>query len=289
MTDVATTAEIVKFRKPAMTGAERQKLWRDRRRQKKFCALPAPDAVTPPAAVIKAPRPRPAAVIIDVTPVTRVTKRPFELSPWILRGASVALAAVGLSMNAVYARSLGSSDVSAWLFLALGVAADSAALVLPSVAAKAWKANERLAAVSAWAAFAVVFGFAIIGTIGFASTSISDVTTLRSSRITPAVTLAETSLRDATTSRDRECKGGVGKFCREREAAVASARQNLEQAMLGVSQSADPQAAALVHVVSWISHGALSPSEADVGMVRLILFALLPQLGGILLMAARRG
>ena len=32
-------------------------------------------------------------------------------------------------------------------------------------------------------------------------------------------------------ARDWECKGGVGKFCREREAAVVERRQILESAM----------------------------------------------------------
>jgi hypothetical protein len=36
-------------------------------------------------------------------------------------------------------------------------------------------------------------------------------------------------------------KGGVGKFCREREAAVAERRQILDAAMASVGQVADPQ------------------------------------------------
>lgn len=326
MTDATTTAQIVPYRKPAMTNAERQKAWRDRQRAAKLAAAPAPldwasqsaerlpsvrpqldgagaaaltrdpDAATPfreasQKTAERLPPVRPQRIgvaappVIDVMPVT---KPGIEPSRWVLRGASVALAAVGLSMNAVYAHSLGSSDLSGWLFLALGVAADASALVLPSVAASSWKAGDRLAAASAWAAFAVVFAFAIIGAVGFASTSISDVTTLRQNRVTPAVTAAQAALADAQGARDRECKGGVGKFCREREAAVQASRQNLDMAMHAIAQTGDPQAAALVHVVTWVSAGRVMPTEADVGMVRLILMSLLPQLGGVLLMAARR-
>ncbi|MGA2293562.1 MAG: hypothetical protein ABSG20_34795 [Bradyrhizobium sp.] len=39
---------------------------------------------------------------------------------------------VGITINGWFARSLGSSDVAGWLFLGLGVAADIAALALPS-------------------------------------------------------------------------------------------------------------------------------------------------------------
>jgi hypothetical protein len=55
------------------------------------------------------------------------------------------------------------------------------------------------------------------------------------------VTAAQEALRDAVTSRDRECAGGVGKFCREREAAVTKQRQALDEAMRTVAASADPQ------------------------------------------------
>lgn len=299
MTDVATTADIVKFRKRPMTNAERQKAWRERQRIAKLAATPVPVAkpVIQRPVPAKADRPNrefnspdrgQKPVTIDVTPVTTVTRRPFEASKLVLRLVSVALAGVGMSMNAVYAHSLGSNDLSGWLFLGLGVAADASALVLPSVAASNWKASQRLAAGAAWAVFALVFAFALIGAVGFASTSISDVTTARASRVTPAVTAAQAALADAQAARDRECKGGVGKFCREREATVASMRQNLDTAMAAVAQTSDPQAAALVRVVTWVSRGALVPSEADVGMLRLILMSLLPQVGGILLMASRR-
>jgi len=203
----------------------------------------------------------------------------------VLRAVSVALAGVGLSMNAVYAHSLGSTDISGWLFLALGVAADSAALVLPSVAASA---PERIQRVAGWTAFAAVFAFAILASVGFASTSISDVTASRASRVTPVTAAAERALADAQGARDRECKTGTGKFCREREAQVVEARQGLERTMQDVRSNSDPQTAALVHIVAWATRGTVTPSDSDVCMIRLILFALLPQIGGILLMVSRR-
>jgi hypothetical protein len=71
----------------------------------------------------------------------------------------------------------------------------------------------------------------------------------RASRVTPAVTAAQTALSDAMTARDRECKGGVGKYCREREQAVVDRRQALDAAMQAVAQTADPQAVAAVKLV----------------------------------------
>jgi hypothetical protein len=86
------------------------------------------------------------------------------------------------------------------------------------------------------------------------------------------------------TARDRECKGGVGKFCREREAAVNDRRQALDAAMGTVTQAADPQTEAAIRIVAWASLGALRPTGDDFAMLRLMLLALLPQIGGILLM-----
>ena len=39
--------------------------------------------------------------------------------------------------------------------------------------------------------------------------------------------------------------------------------------------------------MAWISHGLLRPTGDDFAMLRLILLALLPQIGGVLLMVAR--
>jgi hypothetical protein len=88
-------------------------------------------------------------------------------------------------------------------------------------------------------------------------------------------------------ARDRECKGGLGKFCREREAAVAERRQALDTAMTSVVQGADPQAEAAIRLVAWGTGGTLRPGPEDFAMLRLILLALLPQIGGILLMIGR--
>jgi len=52
-------------------------------------------------------------------------------------------------------------------------------------------------------------------------------------------------------------------------------------------QAADPQTEAAIRLVAWASHGVLQPSGNDFAMLRLVLLALLPQIGGILLMVGR--
>jgi hypothetical protein len=230
-----------------------------------------------------------------VTPPPAVTPHPNEAAPpsrgrlatALLSIAALALAAVGITINGWFARSLGSSDVAGWLFLAVGVAADLVALVMPSCAAGLWGKGQRATALVGWAVWLMTFVFAVTAGIGFASTNISDVTTARASRVTPAITSAQAALTDAMAARDRECKGGVGKFCREREAAVVERRQILDSAVTSVGQTADPQSDAAIKLVTWASLGMLRPTPEDFAMLRLVLLALLPQIGGILLMVGR--
>jgi hypothetical protein len=133
----------------------------------------------------------------------------------------------------------------------------------------------------------MTFVFAVTAGIGFASVNIADVALARGSRATPAVTIAQAALADAMAARDRECVRGVGKFCREREAAVNERRQAVDAAMHNVEHTADPQTEAAIRIVAWLSRGMVQPTGDDFAMLRLILLALLPQIGGILLMVGR--
>ncbi len=192
-------------------------------------------------------------------------------------------------MNGWFARSLGSSEIAGWLFLAIGVAADLVALAAPACASQLWAKRQRGSAMAGWVVWAMTFAFAVTAGIGFASVNITDVTTARASRVTPAVETAKAAVADATGARDRECAGGVGKFCRQREEALTERRRALETAMRSVEQTADPQTEAAVRIVAWVSGGVIKASGEDFAMLRLILLALLPQIGGILLMIGRCG
>jgi hypothetical protein len=273
---------------------ERAKAYRPRKRKAKV-ATPAETESLSSESLIPLEFLQTEEAIPDppVTPPSAVTshrdKAPSReyLAPVLLSIAALALAAVGITINGWFARSLGSSDVAGWLFLAVGVAADLVALVMPSCAAGLWRTGQRATALVGWAIWLMTFVFAVTAGIGFASTNISDVAITRASRITPAITNAQAALTDAMTARDRECKGGVGKFCREREAAVAERRQVLDSAMTAVGQSADPQSDAAIKLVTWASRGMLRPTLEDFAMLRLVLLALLPQIGGILIMVGR--
>jgi hypothetical protein len=241
--------------------------------------LPANDVAAEPTVTL------PSAAAEPPHEVATTPRR--QLAPVLLSIAALALACVGITINGWFARSLGSSDIAGWLFLAVGVAADLVALVMPSCASGLWQTGQRATATIGWAVWLMTFVFAVTAGIGFASTNISDVTMARASRVTPAIANAQGALTDAMAARDRECKSGVGKFCREREATVALRRQMLDAAVVSVGQTADPQSEAAIKLVTWVSYGMLRPSREDFAMLRLVLLALLPQIGGILLLVGR--
>jgi len=288
-------ASIISLHQPkrASTSAQRVRAHRPRKPRK---AKPAPspesdsefseslipvDFLPADSAAAEAPvTPPPAAPLRAVTPSHRT-------AAILLAAAAFTLAGVGVTTNGWFARSLGSSDTAGWLFLAIGVASDLAALVLPSCAAVLWQNRQRATSLAGWAVWTMTFAFAITAGIGFASVNITDVTAARAAHVTPAVTAAQSALGDAMSARDRECVRGVGKFCREREAAVAERRQILDTAMASVGQTADPQNDAAIKLVAWVTRGVIRPSGDDFAMLRLVLLAMLPQIGGILLMVSR--
>jgi hypothetical protein len=58
--------------------------------------------------------------------------------------------------------------------------------------------------------------------------------------------------------------------------------------VLLTTAAADPQTDAAIKLVAWISRGMMRPASEDFAMVRLALLALLPQIGGMLLLICRR-
>ena len=64
-------------------------------------------------------------------------------------------------------------------------------------------------------------------------------------------------------------------------------RHALDVATQAVRHTADPQTQAAIQLVAWATLGGFKPTGDDFAMLRLVLLALLPQIGGILLMVGR--
>jgi hypothetical protein len=290
-----TTASVIALHHPkrVKNGTKRARASKPRQRHKAKATV-WPEADSPssesliPAGFSSADFAESPETPSPTVPLPAVTPSSYRsVASIFLATAAFVLAGVGLTTNGWFARSLGSSDTAGWLFLAIGVAGDLVALVMPSCAAGLWHNGQRATSLVGWAVWTLTFAFAVTAGIGFASVNIADVAAARAARITPAISAAQSALSDAMSARDRECSKGVGKFCRERETAVAERRQILDTAMASVGKTVDPQTDAAVKLVAWVTLGELRPSGEDFAMLRLVLLALLPQIGGILLMVGR--
>ncbi len=207
---------------------------------------------------------KPVTVMSPVTPVTsQVTVSRRSPTSLLLTAAGFGLTGTGICMNAFYSGSLGSSSTSALIFLAVGIAADLIAFAMPSCAAHLWS-RHGVTALAGWAIWVATFIFVTMNGVGFASVNVTDVTLARQERVTPAVTIAQAALDDAKNARDA-----------------------LDAAKKIVEQTGDPQTESSKRIVAWISAGWLKPTSDDFAMLRLVLLAILPQIGGILLMIGR--
>src|SRR6202158_3349166 len=191
-----TFASIIALHQPkrAKTGAQRARAYRPRKRQKAKAA-PSSDAESQSSESLIPVDFSSANSAFSESPVTppptvrlRAVTPSHRVASILLAAAAFALAGVGITTNGWFARSLGSSDIAGWLFLAIGVAADLAALVLPSCAAGLWHTRERVTSLAGWVVWVMTFVFAVTAGIGFASVNISDVTVARAERRTPRMT-----------------------------------------------------------------------------------------------------
>jgi hypothetical protein len=265
----------------AKTGAQRVREYRERRRENQTL-----QRVSQPVELIQDVTP---AVTLHVTPVTLrepvVGRVGRGLLCTVLVGSALALAGTGIVINAWYARSLGSTDVAGWLFLAIGVATDGAALALPTWATVIWK-RSRVRAVGAWAVWGLTFAFALSASLGFASVNISDTRVARMAASNGVIEDDKEALRTAKDRETRECRSGNGVNCRKRIDEANRQQDKLDEARKQIVS--DPQADSASRLIRWLSAGRVVPSADDFGMFRLALLTLLPQLGGLLLMVARR-
>src|SRR5262249_42659749 len=154
-----------------------------------------PAAVEPvPSVLLVAPTPAPDPLPViapsapaDPSPVT-ASAAPAEASlgaPPGVRGGSrviaavvgvtaLALAAVGLVLNASFAASLGQTGLAAALLATIGLAMDVLAVALPTAASRLWQIGHRLAALAGGCIWAGALLMMILAGIGFASTNIGD-------------------------------------------------------------------------------------------------------------------
>src|SRR5690348_2457145 len=184
----------------------------------------------------------------------------------------LALAGVGLVINARYAASLGATSEDAWLLATLGLAIDAGAVIGLSITALLWQGGRLL---SAAAAFLLWVGFSVmsaIATAGFTSQSIGDFAAGRASVIEAAtdqrqqrlekIASGKMAVAAAMVARDQEC-GRVGPNCRQRVAEL-----NARQAELTVAVDAPIVASASVSVADPGAHMLAGLTGVDQALIQ---------------------
>jgi hypothetical protein len=112
----------------------------------------------------------------------------------------------------------------------------------------------------------------------------------RADRQTEGVQTANAILDVARAKRDEACGRGLGKTvsCQSRQNEVTRLEGKQTQATAKVAAQAKPEAADFAKLVAWVSMGTLHPQAGDFEMLWLLFRTLLPQVGGLVLMLARR-
>jgi hypothetical protein len=295
------------------TAAERARRYRERKR----ALVP----VTPTVTAVTVPKPSriEAGRAARVTLMPPADRPRFNLLAAVVLLLGLATAAIGLWLNASFLWAFGRTSEAGIVLAVIGLVTDAVTLVLPSVTAGLWQRHRYALAVTALAVYFLAVTMTVLTSLGFASTNIGDAVTGRGAaadqraaiandvarlgaeraalQFTPTTAEAVTA---ATVARDQEC-GRVGDNCRRRVAELAGVLQAkaltdraatidasiaalaAKLAGLPAVASADPQIESAVAVIAWLSRGLVTPSAADLEMVRLLGVAIIPILGGLLI------
>jgi hypothetical protein len=132
----------------------------------------------------------------------------------------------------------------------------------------------------------LTFAFALSASLGFASVNIADTRVARTTSSNGVIEDDKEALRTAKDREVRECRSGNGVNCRKRIDEANRQQEKIDEARKQII--GDPQSDSASKLIRWLTVDRVVPSADDFGMFRLALMTVLPQVGGLLLMVARR-
>jgi hypothetical protein len=110
---------------------------------------------------------------------------------------------------------------------------------------------------------------------------------MRAEGISPELADAQRRLDTLATSREGECRKR-GDLCRGVEKDERAAMDLVVSIRATKAALADPQIQAAAKAASFVTIGRLAPTLDDIGMLRLLCVVLTTQVGGLVLLFARR-
>jgi hypothetical protein len=252
-------------------------------------ALPAPHVGAPPIAPFVTPTARNGVTTPRETLPKPEPHRAVERAP---RYASIPLAviaygffALGVSIN-IWNAMTGGPIANMILPAAMGVLAEAVMFFLPERTISLPVSGKLLA----WTFLAFVAAFALTNSLRMASIVSADQAAARADRQTEGVRTADQALEVARAKRDEACGRGLGKTvaCQSRQAEVSKLEAKQTLATVKVAAQARPESADFADLVAWASMGTVRPTVKDFDMLWLFFRTFLPQVGGLVLMLARR-
>jgi hypothetical protein len=247
------------------TNAERQ-----RRHRKKREPAPAKNNVTVTPAL--------------APPATKPVVAPPRRTSWSLVTLAYGFFLLGVAINLWNAQAGNVTDMA--LPAAMGVLAEGVVFFLPA-RAMALPAGRR---VLAFVLLIFVSAFALTSSLRMASIVAADQVAARADRQTVGVQTASRELETARANRDQACGKGQGKTvaCKSRQDEVTKLEGARKDAGAKVAAQAKPEATDFAGLVTWLTAGTVQPGGRDFDMLWLLFRTFLPQVGGLVLMLARR-
>jgi hypothetical protein len=198
----------------------------------------------------------------------------------------LALAAIGLWINARYQFEIGRTEDVRWTLGSLGLATDAVTLISPALVGALWVRRHYLAVGVAFALYAMALVQTGLTSAGYASKHIGDAVAGRSAIITTAaaatdqragaIEVAKLAVNTAIKAREAECATGVRKECRARQAEERQAIAGMAAAVaaplpaLAAIGTADPQVENVRRLIAFVSAGYWAPSATFVETVRIL-------------------
>jgi hypothetical protein len=279
--NVVTPLRPAKAKRADNTAALRQRRSRAKRKRliratmAQTALLENPSKIKPDVTVS-----HPRTHAADVTAVT-----PSRRTNYALVAIAYGFFLLGIGIN-IWNASTGGTLADMALPAALGILAEAVVFLLPTWALTLPIGRQVLA----WALFGFISVFALTNSLRMASIIAADQATARADRQTEGVQAADHALDVARSKRDEACGPGHGKSvaCKVRQAEVAKLEANQTEATANVVAQARPESTDFARLVAWVSRGTIQPSADDFAMLWLLFRTFLPQVGGIVLMLARR-
>jgi hypothetical protein len=279
--------DFLALAKTAAAGQRKQKLQNKKRKSAPLAAVAdAPSTVLTVAQpeAHAAPLSAPAASVASPKAASKPEALPRRTS-WSLVMLAYGFFLLGIAINVWNAWSAGNwADMA--LPAAMGVLAEGVVFFLPA-RAMVLPAGRRMLA---FALLLFVSAFALTNSLRMASIIAADQAAARADRQTLGVQTADHALDAARAERDKACGKGQGKTiaCQARQAEVTKLGSKQTQATEKVAAQAKPEATDFAGLVAWVTMGTVQPGARDFDMLWLLFRTFLPQIGGLVLMLARR-